>query len=370
MTKKPFVVGGLALLLGYAWAAVRQRSKRPVTAELMRFHRREQMKKLRAVLLVAGAIQEPRRLPTAPGGYGLRTELVTTERLRVADVLAGFTRWLERLRGNVLGSSELLRRSYRRARQGALLPQQDRGHASCGADDLLRGVPARRRAGCFTSRCAFRSRTRTTRWDLRILYQATGEDSASAQGRAFSGRVEREPKSQPIRSIAGDTRSTGSRATARSAQHAVHHVDAVCVRGFLAGLSRSIGGMSGATCSSRSSVTSAWTSETFTCLDTASSCGYSPDDTRGGVVNAAAYRAFLLTSASHVFGREEYWRIAERNLAFVLESQNADGSWPYADGRRARLRRPLPHLLRHEGPGQDSHADRPSRRCSMRCLAA
>jgi hypothetical protein len=73
----------------------------------------------------------------------------------------------------------------------------------------------------------------------------------------------------------------------------------------------------------------------FRVSETASSCGYSPEDTRGGVVNAAAYRAFLLTSASRVFGREEYWRIAERNLAFVLESQNADGSWPYAaDGAR------------------------------------
>jgi hypothetical protein len=73
----------------------------------------------------------------------------------------------------------------------------------------------------------------------------------------------------------------------------------------------------------------------FRVSDQASSCGYSPDDTRGGVVNAAAYRAFALTSASRVFDKEEYWRIAERNLAFVLESQNADGSWPYAkDGAR------------------------------------
>ena len=69
--------------------------------------------------------------------------------------------------------------------------------------------------------------------------------------------------------------------------------------------------------------------------DTASSCGYFPDDPSGGVVNAAAYRAFMLTSAAQVFGREEYWRIAERNLAFVLECQNEDGSWPYAmDGTR------------------------------------
>ena len=67
-----------------------------------------------------------------------------------------------------------------------------------------------------------------------------------------------------------------------------------------------------------------------------SSCGYFPGDTRGGVVNAASYRAFTLTSASRVFERDEYWRVAERNLAFVLESQSADGSWPYAvDGSRS-----------------------------------
>lgn len=75
--------------------------------------------------------------------------------------------------------------------------------------------------------------------------------------------------------------------------------------------------------------------EDFPFSQTASSCGYSPDDTLGGVVNAAAYRAFTLTSAARLFDREEYWRIAERNLAFVLESQNPDGSWPYAmDGAR------------------------------------
>jgi biofilm PGA synthesis N-glycosyltransferase PgaC len=50
MTKKPVLTGGLALLLGYCLAAVR-RVERPVTPELMRFHRREQMKKLKAVLL-------------------------------------------------------------------------------------------------------------------------------------------------------------------------------------------------------------------------------------------------------------------------------------------------------------------------------
>jgi hypothetical protein len=72
----------------------------------------------------------------------------------------------------------------------------------------------------------------------------------------------------------------------------------------------------------------------FRTSETASSCSYTPYD-GGGVINAAAYRAFLLTSASQVFSNDEYWKIAERNLNFVLENQNPDGSWPYAvDGVR------------------------------------
>jgi hypothetical protein len=52
-------------------------------------------------------------------------------------------------------------------------------------------------------------------------------------------------------------------------------------------------------------------------------------------VNANAYRAFLLTSAAHDLCEERYWKVAERNLNFVLESQNEDGSWYYAqDGKR------------------------------------
>src|SRR5207237_4069887 len=46
-TKQP--IDGLALLSGYCWAAI-QRMERPVSAELMRFHRGEQLKKLSAIL--------------------------------------------------------------------------------------------------------------------------------------------------------------------------------------------------------------------------------------------------------------------------------------------------------------------------------
>jgi len=68
----------------------------------------------------------------------------------------------------------------------------------------------------------------------------------------------------------------------------------------------------------------------------ASSCGYTPDpNDHGGIINASAYRAFLLTRAAADFSEERYGKIAERNLKFVIESQNQDGSWYYStDGKR------------------------------------
>ena len=68
----------------------------------------------------------------------------------------------------------------------------------------------------------------------------------------------------------------------------------------------------------------------------AASCGYTPSpDDPARVVNASAYRAALLTKASVDFPEPEYGRVAERNLNFVLASQNVDGSWYYAmDGHR------------------------------------
>jgi hypothetical protein len=68
--------------------------------------------------------------------------------------------------------------------------------------------------------------------------------------------------------------------------------------------------------------------------DTASTCSYTPYD-RGGVINASAYRAFMLASASEFLGDKWLLEIAGRNLNFVLENQNVDGSWLYAvDGVR------------------------------------
>jgi hypothetical protein len=74
----------------------------------------------------------------------------------------------------------------------------------------------------------------------------------------------------------------------------------------------------------------------FETSPTASSCTYKPGpENSSGVINASAYRAFLLTIAAVDFSDETYGKVAERNLNFVIESQNANGSWFYStDGQR------------------------------------
>jgi hypothetical protein len=69
----------------------------------------------------------------------------------------------------------------------------------------------------------------------------------------------------------------------------------------------------------------------FEVSPTASTCTYAPgkENTRG-VINANAYRSFLLTQASIDFSDERYAKVAARNLNFVLESQNPNGSWYYS----------------------------------------
>jgi glycosyltransferase involved in cell wall biosynthesis len=47
-TRKPYIIGGLVILSGYFWAAA-TRMDRPVSKELIRFHRGEEMRKLKAI---------------------------------------------------------------------------------------------------------------------------------------------------------------------------------------------------------------------------------------------------------------------------------------------------------------------------------
>ena len=53
------------------------------------------------------------------------------------------------------------------------------------------------------------------------------------------------------------------------------------------------------------------------------------------VVNANSYRAFLLTKAAFELDEPRYLVPARRNMRFVIESQNTDGSWYYSvEGKR------------------------------------
>lgn len=61
MARRPYVLGGIYLIAGYCWAWM-SRMKRPVSAELIRFHQHEQMQRLRQSLSKAirgGAVHEP-----------------------------------------------------------------------------------------------------------------------------------------------------------------------------------------------------------------------------------------------------------------------------------------------------------------------
>lgn len=58
MTKRPFVIGGLTLGSGYLWSMIR-RVERPVSREMIIFHRREQMARL-ADFLAGKTLRKPR----------------------------------------------------------------------------------------------------------------------------------------------------------------------------------------------------------------------------------------------------------------------------------------------------------------------
>jgi hypothetical protein len=61
----------------------------------------------------------------------------------------------------------------------------------------------------------------------------------------------------------------------------------------------------------------------------AAASSYTPHD-HGKVVNASAYRAFVLFDAARRFHNESYFSKAQRNLRFILDNQRSDGSWLYA----------------------------------------
>lgn len=60
MTRRPLFIGGLSLMSGYVWALL-QRIERPVSPELIAFHRREQMYRLRSLFFRKNVPSSPTR---------------------------------------------------------------------------------------------------------------------------------------------------------------------------------------------------------------------------------------------------------------------------------------------------------------------
>jgi poly-beta-1,6-N-acetyl-D-glucosamine synthase len=71
MTRKPFVLGGIALGAGYAWSWL-GRADRPVSNELIAFHRREQMERLKRLITPSALAR--RSKPASPGNAEIASE--------------------------------------------------------------------------------------------------------------------------------------------------------------------------------------------------------------------------------------------------------------------------------------------------------
>jgi glycosyltransferase involved in cell wall biosynthesis len=65
LARPPYVVGGASMMVGYSWAWM-QRQERPVSTQLIRFHRHEQMTRLRRLLVPS--IERPLGVKRAAAG--------------------------------------------------------------------------------------------------------------------------------------------------------------------------------------------------------------------------------------------------------------------------------------------------------------
>ncbi|MGA8795029.1 glycosyltransferase [Candidatus Binatus sp.] len=335
--KRPYLLGGIALFGGYLTAAL-DRTERPVSDELMRFHRKEQMAKLRAILAALSRfkridafeivpIEQPSRVAA-----GSETSALPTERIWTA--LSRFIDWLDHY-GEV---------SY--------------DHQSYFASDLGRSAKAFYYTRPLIGKVAVfpmvfsEAFVPSARWLFWKPQRFPIADAHYAMGFAFlaqvSGQHQYYRKAVHFLEVLQETKCPGydnhcwgypfnwetRRGTIRAGTPLITTVPYV-YEAF-----KEVYQIDG-DAKWRQIMQSAAQHvlldyKDFETSGNASSCSYTPfPENSVNVINANAYRAFLLTSASLDFSEQRYWRVAERNLNFVLESQNADGSWYYAnDGVR------------------------------------
>jgi glycosyltransferase involved in cell wall biosynthesis len=332
MTKRPLITGGFSLLFGYSWAAMR-RMDRPVSPELMRFHRRDQMKKLKAIFRSLVRLKKADNFSLNTSELAL-TNVGNAVPLtdQVFSVTRNFANWLDAygetswdhqsfFAGRIGGAAKALYYRNKVAGTAAVAPM-----ILCEAF-----LPSARRL--FHKRIRFPIADAHYAMGFAFHYEATHEPEYLYRATHFLKKLKESrcgkfkeycwgyPFDWVTRNgvIPTQTPLITSTPYAFEAFLHVHRLEPqVAWLEVLASIARHV----------RTDI------KDFPVSETASSCSYTPYD-RGGVINAAAYRAFLLTSASQVLSNEEYARIARRNLHFVLQNQNPDGSWPYAvDGVR------------------------------------
>jgi|GEM_PF-493349 len=123
-SKKPYIVGGLFLLFGFAWAFLR-RMERPVPEELMHFHRSEQMARLRRLLPLASKRvlpdlpQRSTSIPLGCRGLESTSQTVRTEEANFSATMAASDWALVTGAGGFIGVKvveSLLKRGWKKIR--------------------------------------------------------------------------------------------------------------------------------------------------------------------------------------------------------------------------------------------------------------
>jgi glycosyltransferase involved in cell wall biosynthesis len=335
--KRPYLLGGIALLGGYLTAAL-DRTERPVSDELMRFHRKEQMAKLRSILAALCSFKRmdafeilPIQQPSRPA-VGSVTSSLPTE--RIWSALSRFIDWLNRY-----GEASYDHQSYFASDVGR------RAKALYYTRPLIGKVAV----SPMVLSEAFVPSARRLFWKPQRFPIA---DAHYAMGFAFlaqvSGQHQYYRKAVHFLEVLQETRCPGydnhcwgypfdwetRRGTIRAGTPFITTVPYV-YEAFkeVYQIDRDAKWRQIMQSAAQHALLDYKDFETSA---NASSCSYTPFPEHSvGVINANAYRAFLLTSASVDFSEQRYWRVAEKNLKFVLESQIADGSWNYAnDGER------------------------------------
>ena len=198
----------------HSWAFIR-RTPRPVSRQLMAFHRKEQMAKLKTILKSVDSIQDALTISIWSGlSQTLCEPYEQSIEWKNRRAISRFCDWLERYGETSYDHQSFYAGKFGPARQGSLLPPASVGHARGFADGVLRGLPAVG-ANLVLEAAAFPHRRRPLRHGLCLPRANLWNGKAITSAPCTSFRSFRGPAAGITRIIAGAIRSTGKRERAR-----------------------------------------------------------------------------------------------------------------------------------------------------------